>query len=115
MLASGRYSGRLYTAYSAFYILGTLMAMQIQFVGLRAVTSAEHVFAAAVFIALQVGVASVSLCKTFNPNGTLDYYAKVPGLAAAALLVILVAVGCEFDMEISRPLALSKLGLASQM
>eukprot|EP01052_Picozoa_sp_SAG31_P034669 SAG31_NODE_4083_length_3604_cov_3.076462_5_plen_89_part_01 len=89
MVASGRYSGRLYTAYSAFYVLGTLMAMQIQFVGLRAVTSAEHTLAAAVFISLQVGVAFVSLYKTFNPNGTLDCFAKVPVVAAAAVLVIL--------------------------
>lgn len=42
MLFSGRYSHRLYVAYNTFYVLGTLLSMQIRFVGFNAVTTSEH-------------------------------------------------------------------------
>ena len=42
LLISGRYSHRLYVAYCTFYIIGTIMSMNIMFVGFIAVTSPEH-------------------------------------------------------------------------
>eukprot|EP01050_Picozoa_sp_SAG11_P020166 SAG11_NODE_3354_length_2506_cov_0.999585_1_plen_72_part_00 len=54
MLGVGRYSSRLYVAYSTFYALGTLLAMQIRFVGFQAVQSSEHMLALLAFGALQV-------------------------------------------------------------
>ncbi|KAJ9453394.1 Dolichyl-diphosphooligosaccharide--protein glycosyltransferase subunit STT3 [Diplonema papillatum] len=53
MLLVGKYSLRLHVAYSAFYVLGTLMSMQIHFVGFQAVQTGEHMAAAAVFFFLQ--------------------------------------------------------------
>jgi dolichyl-diphosphooligosaccharide---protein glycosyltransferase len=50
----GRYSHRLYVAYSVFYTLGTLLAMQVRFVGFQAVSSSEHMMAMIVFAILQI-------------------------------------------------------------
>jgi dolichyl-diphosphooligosaccharide--protein glycosyltransferase len=40
MLLGGRYSPRLYIAYSVFYTLGSLMAMTVPFVGFNVVKQA---------------------------------------------------------------------------
>lgn len=49
MLVSGRYSHRLYVAYNTFYVVGTLLSMQIRFVGFNAVQSMEHLGAFGTF------------------------------------------------------------------
>eukprot|EP01100_Stratorugosa_tubuloviscum_P015335 TRINITY_DN8745_c0_g1_i1.p1 TRINITY_DN8745_c0_g1~~TRINITY_DN8745_c0_g1_i1.p1 ORF type:complete len:722 (+),score=330.85 TRINITY_DN8745_c0_g1_i1:40-2205(+) len=53
LLISGRYSNRLYIAYCTTYILGTLLSMQISFVGFQPVQSSEHMAALGVFCFLQ--------------------------------------------------------------
>eukprot|EP01059_Diplonema_ambulator_P007219 TRINITY_DN16712_c0_g1_i1.p1 TRINITY_DN16712_c0_g1~~TRINITY_DN16712_c0_g1_i1.p1 ORF type:complete len:742 (+),score=285.57 TRINITY_DN16712_c0_g1_i1:40-2226(+) len=53
MLVTDRYSLRLHVAYSSFYVLATLMCMQVHFVGFQAVQTGEHMAAAAVFFLLQ--------------------------------------------------------------
>ena len=54
MIAAGRYSSRLYIAYSCFYTLGSLMAMTVPFVGFNVINQAESAGAHGVFIAIQV-------------------------------------------------------------
>merc|ERR1712196_705312 len=54
VVLSGHFSTRLYVAYSIMYVVGTLLAMQIPFVGFNAVQSSEHMAAGAVLIFLQV-------------------------------------------------------------
>ena len=54
LVACGRYSVRLYVAYSTFYVLGLLLAMQVQFVGINHVKSWEHIAGMAMFAFLQV-------------------------------------------------------------
>jgi dolichyl-diphosphooligosaccharide--protein glycosyltransferase len=54
LLVTGRYSKRLYIAYNTVYILGTLLAMQVRFVGFQHVQSGEHMAALGVFLFLQV-------------------------------------------------------------
>jgi dolichyl-diphosphooligosaccharide---protein glycosyltransferase len=49
MLITGRYSHRLYVAYNTFYVVGTLLSMQIRFVGFNAVQTMEHLGAFGVF------------------------------------------------------------------
>ena len=41
MIIGGRYSQRLYIAYSVFYTLGSIMAMQVPFVGFNVIKQAE--------------------------------------------------------------------------
>lgn len=42
LILTGRFSHRVYVAYSAVYILGTLLSMQIAFVGFAPVLTSEH-------------------------------------------------------------------------
>jgi dolichyl-diphosphooligosaccharide--protein glycosyltransferase len=54
MIVGGRYSNRLYVAYSVFYTLGSLMAMTVPFVGFNVINQAECAASHGVFIAVQV-------------------------------------------------------------
>jgi len=54
LLVSGRYSHRLYVAYCTLYAVGTLLSMQIPFVGFQPVYSSEHMAALGVFGLLQL-------------------------------------------------------------
>lgn len=42
LILTGRFSHRVYVAYSAVYTLGTLLSMQVAFVGFQPVQSSEH-------------------------------------------------------------------------
>lgn len=42
LMATGRYSHRVYIAYSTVYTVGTILSMQISFVGFQPVQSSEH-------------------------------------------------------------------------
>jgi len=46
LLLMGRFSYRIYTAYTTFFILGLLMSMQIPFVGFQPVRTSEHMASA---------------------------------------------------------------------
>lgn len=54
LLVAGRYSHRLYTSYCTWYLLGTLLSMQVPFLGFQPVSSPEHAGAFGVFALLQV-------------------------------------------------------------
>lgn len=45
LMLMGRFSNRVYVAYSTFYALGTLMSMQIPFVGFQPTRTSEHMAA----------------------------------------------------------------------
>ncbi|CRK96761.1 CLUMA_CG009980, isoform A [Clunio marinus] len=49
LMATGRFSHRLYVAYSTVYCIGTILSMQISFVGFQPVQSSEHMLAFGVF------------------------------------------------------------------
>lgn len=54
LLFTGRFSARLYVAYCTVYVLGTILAMQVTFVGFQAVQSSEHMLALGTFGLLQL-------------------------------------------------------------
>ena len=54
MIVGGRYSSRLYVAYSVFYTLGSLMAMTVPFVGFNVINQAECAGSHGVFVLVQV-------------------------------------------------------------
>ena len=54
LIVGGRYSSRLYIAYSVFYTLGSLMAMTVPFVGFNVVNQAECAASHGVFILVQI-------------------------------------------------------------
>jgi dolichyl-diphosphooligosaccharide--protein glycosyltransferase len=49
LMICGRFSHRVYVAYSTVYTLGTLLSMQISFVGFQPVQTSEHMLALGVF------------------------------------------------------------------
>lgn len=53
LMIIGRYSDRIYVAYSVFYILGTIMSMQVPFVGFQPIRTSEHMAAAGTFALIQ--------------------------------------------------------------
>lgn len=50
LLLMGRFSHRIYVAYTTFFILGLLLSMQIPFVGFQPVRTSEHMASAGVFL-----------------------------------------------------------------
>ncbi|KAG0044173.1 oligosaccharyl transferase stt3 subunit [Gryganskiella cystojenkinii] len=54
LLLMGRFSNRLYVSYSTFYAVGTLLSMQIPFVGFQPTRTSEHMAALGVFGLLQL-------------------------------------------------------------
>ena len=54
LMVSGRFSHRIYIAYSTVYSLGTLLSMQISFVGFQPVQTSEHMLALGVFGLCQI-------------------------------------------------------------
>lgn len=54
LMVSGRFSHRIYIAYSIMYALGTLLSMQISFVGFQPVQTSEHMLALGVFGLCQI-------------------------------------------------------------
>ncbi|KAK9513066.1 hypothetical protein O3M35_001340 [Rhynocoris fuscipes] len=49
LMITGRFSHRIYVAYSILYCVGTMLSMQIPFVGFQPVQSSEHMLALGVF------------------------------------------------------------------
>jgi dolichyl-diphosphooligosaccharide--protein glycosyltransferase len=91
LMIAGRYSARLYIAYSTFYVVGTLLSMQIPFVGFQPVYSSEHLPALGVFGLVQLAALNAWLRAFFASDGE---YARVRSslLSAAAALFCLAAV-----------------------
>uniref|UniRef100_A0A914EFL4 dolichyl-diphosphooligosaccharide--protein glycotransferase n=1 Tax=Acrobeloides nanus TaxID=290746 RepID=A0A914EFL4_9BILA len=54
LILIGRYSSKVYIAYTTFYVLGEIMAMQVPFVGFQPVKTSEHMAAFGVFGLLQL-------------------------------------------------------------
>merc|ERR1711936_983991 len=54
LMIAGRFSHRIYIAYSTVYSLGTLLSMQISFVGFQPVQTSEHMLALGVFGLCQI-------------------------------------------------------------
>ena len=54
LVISGNYNHKIYIAYTTFYVLGQLMAMQVPFVGFQPVKTSEHMAAFGIFGLLQL-------------------------------------------------------------
>ncbi|CAO3646870.1 unnamed protein product [Cunninghamella blakesleeana] len=54
LMLMGRFSSRVYVSYSTFYALGTLMSMQVPFVGFQPTRTSEHMAALGVFGLCQI-------------------------------------------------------------
>jgi len=50
LILMGRFSDRLYVAYSSWYAIGTLSSMQVPFVGFQPVSTSEHMGALGTYL-----------------------------------------------------------------
>jgi dolichyl-diphosphooligosaccharide---protein glycosyltransferase len=96
MIVGGRWSSRLYIAYSIFYTLGSLMAMTVPFVGFNVVQQAECAGSHGVFIVVQIYALLSHLFKIINGK-TLrrlaTTFAMFCIIAVATILVSLQLMG----------------------
>lgn len=54
LMVTGRFSHRIYVAYSTVYCIGTILSMQISFVGFQPVQTSEHMAALGIFGLCQI-------------------------------------------------------------
>uniref|UniRef100_A0A2K6DZZ3 Dolichyl-diphosphooligosaccharide--protein glycosyltransferase subunit STT3A n=1 Tax=Macaca nemestrina TaxID=9545 RepID=A0A2K6DZZ3_MACNE len=68
LMLTGRFSHRIYVAYCTVYCLGTILSMQISFVGFQPVLSSEHMAAFGVFGLCQIHAFVDYLRSKLNPQ-----------------------------------------------
>ena len=96
MLFAGRYSSRLYIAYSIFYCLGSLMAMTVPFVGFNVVQQAECAGSHGVFVAIQAYALASYLWRTIDGKllkNLMIVVSIISVVAVAGILILLQLMG----------------------
>jgi len=91
LLIMGRFSNRLFTSYTTFYILGLLFSMQIPFVGFQPIRTSEHMAASGVFMLL-IAVAALKYIQSFLSKAEFRYFFTFATLAAAGIVFATVVV-----------------------
>ncbi|XP_046396858.1 dolichyl-diphosphooligosaccharide--protein glycosyltransferase subunit STT3B [Ischnura elegans] len=91
LLMLGRFSARLHAAYSAFYVLGLLLSMQIPFVGFQPVRTSEHIASAGVF-ALLNAVALLKYVQRHLTGTDLRHFLAITSLIATAIVFLVVVL-----------------------
>ncbi|KAK6019812.1 oligosaccharyl transferase STT3 subunit [Ostertagia ostertagi] len=84
----GRYSSRLFVAYTTFYCLATVLSMQIPFVGFQPVRTSEHMPAFGVFGLLQIVAAMQYARQRISRQQFMTLF--VGGLTAVGCLAFVV-------------------------
>jgi len=90
LIASGRYSPRLYVAYTTFYVVGSLLAMQVPFVGFNVIKQAECLASHGAFAVLHVYLLVTALRShiTSDQFRYLAYTIATTGVAALAVFLL---------------------------
>jgi len=90
LLIIGRFSHRIYIAYSVFYVLGTILSMQIPFVGFQPIRTSEHMAAAGTFALLQAyGVLNYLRAK-LSKTQFRQFFIVAVGVVAALVFAAVV-------------------------
>ncbi len=97
MILGNMYTSRLYVAYSTFYVLGSIMAMNVPFVGFNVVEQAECAASHGVFVLIQVRALYDLLGISKLPAATVRQAVTVVAvggvMTVAGLLVTLQLLG----------------------
>ncbi|CAM9246234.1 unnamed protein product [Ectocarpus fasciculatus] len=117
LILTGRYSKKLYSAYTLWYIIGTIGAMQVPVVGLTPLKSLEQLPAGGVFLLLQL----IFICESptflsflnvdkgsITNKQRVEVYSKVFGVAG---LLVSVVVGLLWPTGYFGPLSSRIRGL----
>ncbi|XP_020285665.1 dolichyl-diphosphooligosaccharide--protein glycosyltransferase subunit STT3B isoform X2 [Pseudomyrmex gracilis] len=91
LLVMNRFSNRLFTSYTTFYVLGLLLSMQIPFVGFQPIRTSEHMAAGGVF-GLLIFVAALRYLRTVLTKSEMKYFGSVVAVTATILLFVLIAL-----------------------
>ncbi|XP_017767673.1 PREDICTED: dolichyl-diphosphooligosaccharide--protein glycosyltransferase subunit STT3B [Eufriesea mexicana] len=91
LLVMNRFSNRLFTSYTTFYILGLLLSMQIPFVGFQPIRTSEHMAAGGVF-GLLIFVAAFRYLKTVLTKSEMKYFGGIVIVTAGILLFLLICL-----------------------
>ncbi|KAA3679507.1 dolichyl-diphosphooligosaccharide---protein glycosyltransferase [Paragonimus westermani] len=89
LILTGRFSQKIYVAYSTLYVLGTILSMQINFVGFLPVTSSEHMGAFGVFGLCQL----VSFYSYMQSKMTSENFHKLLRIIGILLVAAIVIAG----------------------
>jgi dolichyl-diphosphooligosaccharide--protein glycosyltransferase len=92
MLLSGRFSTRLYVAYCTFYTIGTMLSMQITFVGFQAVQSSEHMAAFGIFGLLQL-MGALNWIRSLLSADSYRRFFRTAILSGVVLFVLAFGIG----------------------
>jgi dolichyl-diphosphooligosaccharide--protein glycosyltransferase len=87
LIIVGRTDVKIYISYSVFYILGTILSMQVPFVMFQAIKSSEHMLSHGVFLILQVYM-FVQFIKTNLSEQMYQKLFKISLMGTAALFVM---------------------------
>ena len=91
LILMGRYSDRLYVAYSTFFTLGLLLSMQIPFVGFQPVRTSEHMASAGMFVLVQA-YAFLKYLQTKLSKAQFKIYLMAGSVAVAGLVFLSVII-----------------------
>uniref|UniRef100_A0A8D8V0C3 dolichyl-diphosphooligosaccharide--protein glycotransferase n=2 Tax=Cacopsylla melanoneura TaxID=428564 RepID=A0A8D8V0C3_9HEMI len=94
LIIMGRYSNRILTSYSTFYILGLILSMQIPFVGFQPIRTSEHMAASGVFV-LILAVGALNYMQSILSKAdykSFKYFFVWATLVAAGVVFLTVVV-----------------------
>ncbi|XP_033732994.1 dolichyl-diphosphooligosaccharide--protein glycosyltransferase subunit STT3B-like [Pecten maximus] len=89
LLLMGRFSRRIFIAYTTFYIVGLLLSMQIPFVGFQPIKTSEHMASAGVF-ALLYAYAILRYVQSFLTKAEFKMFFFLSATAAAGIIFLAV-------------------------
>uniref|UniRef100_A0A914D7U3 Dolichyl-diphosphooligosaccharide--protein glycosyltransferase subunit STT3A n=1 Tax=Acrobeloides nanus TaxID=290746 RepID=A0A914D7U3_9BILA len=98
LIITGRFSHRVYIAYSTVYSLGTILSMQIPFVGFQPVQTSEHMGALGVFGLCQIMAFAMWMRSKMTPE-SFQYI----------LRTVLIVIGGAFAMVLLLATFLQKI------
>lgn len=85
LLIMGRYSRRIFIAYTSFFIIGLILSMQVPFVGFQPIKTSEHMASAGVF-ALVIAYSTLKYTQSFLTKAEFKYFFLVAAVSAAGLI-----------------------------
>lgn len=85
LMICGRYSHKVYVAYSTVYALGTILSMQISFVGFQPVQTSEHMMSLGVFGLCQIH----SFIDYLRANMTKENFATLTKTIAITVATVI--------------------------
>ncbi|XP_037938212.1 dolichyl-diphosphooligosaccharide--protein glycosyltransferase subunit STT3A-like [Teleopsis dalmanni] len=92
LIITSRFSHRIYVAYSTLYCVGTILSMQIPFVGFQPIQSSEHMLALGVFGLCQINAFVDFLRSRMSKENFAIVFKTLVSATVTTILVLMVAL-----------------------